>query len=86
MFGIKRRTKHCFAVICNGIGKFLLYAARLLPLQQKIVFNAFGGRGFCDEPKYILLELLRQGVDAKYIWLVNDLHAKMPPQVKKVKF
>lgn len=82
MFGIKRKTKYLFSLV----GKFLLYAARLLPLQQKIVFNAFSGRGFCDEPKYILLELLKQKVNAKYIWLVNDLNAEMPPQVKKVKY
>ncbi|MBO7127852.1 CDP-glycerol glycerophosphotransferase family protein [bacterium] len=86
MFGIKRRTKHFLTVICNSIGKFLLYAARLLPLQNKIVFNAWIGKGFCDEPKYILLELLKQKVNAKYIWLVNDLNAETPPQVKKVKY
>ena len=86
MFGIKRRTKYLFSKLCDFAGIFLLYIARLLPLQQKIVFNAWAGRGFCDDPKYILLELLKQKVKAKYIWLVNDLNAEMPPQVKKVKF
>lgn len=90
MFGIKRKTKHLISMlhntICNLAWEFSLYAVQLLPLQKKIVFNTWRGRGFCDEPKYILLELLRQGVDAKYIWLVNDLNAEMPPQVKKVKY
>lgn len=82
MIGVKRKVKYLWSLA----GKFLLHAARLLPLQQKIVFNAWAGRGFCDDPKYILLELLKQKVKAKYIWLVNDLNAKMLPQVKKVKY
>ena len=86
MIGIKRRTKHLFSMICDLTKKFLLRVARLLPLQQKIVFNAFSGRGFCDDPKYILLELLKQQVKAEYVWLVNDLNTEMPPQVKKVKY
>ena len=86
MFGIKRRTKFLFSKTCDLIGTLLLHIVQLLPLQAKFVFNTWHGRGFCDEPKYILLELLKQNIKAKYIWLVNDLNAEMPPQVTKVKY
>lgn len=58
---------------------------RLLPLQKKIVFNSFHGRGFCDDPKYIYLELEKRNLPIKYIWLVNDLNLDMPPKIKKIK-
>lgn len=65
--------------------RLLLKIARFFPLQQKIVFNSFSGKGFCDDPKYIFLELVKRNLSIKYIWLVNDLETEMPVQIKKVK-
>lgn len=64
--------------------KIFLFIARFFPLQDKIVFNSFNGKGFCDDPKYIYLELKRRCIKAKYIWLVNDLNAEMPDGITKV--
>lgn len=66
--------------------RLILAVARRMPLKRKIVFNSFAGKGFCDEPKYIFLEMERQGFEAEFIWLVNDLSAEMPPQIKKVRY
>lgn len=66
--------------------RLLSFIARFLPLQRKIVFDNFGGRGLGDDPKYILLQLLKDGVQAKYIWLVNDLSIDVPTGVTKVKY
>lgn len=64
--------------------KFFLFIARFFPLQNKIVFNSFNGKGFCDDPKYIYLELKRRCIKTKYIWLVNDLNTEMPDDITKV--
>ena len=53
--------------------------------KKKIIFNNFAGRGFGDNPKYIALELIRQNVNCKMIWLVNNLDEEMPEQIIKVK-
>ena len=65
--------------------RILLKVARFLPLQKKIVFNSFHGKGFCDDPKYIFLELAKRNLRIKYIWLVNNLESEMPTQIRKVK-
>ena len=65
--------------------KILSLCTHPLPLQRKIVFNSFHGRGFCDDPKYIYLEFEKKKLPIKYIWLVNDLNVDMPHQIKKVK-
>lgn len=66
--------------------KAFLIIARFFPLQRKIVFDNFCGRGLGDDPKYILLQMIKDGINAKYIWLTNDLSIEVPPEVTKVKF
>ena len=66
--------------------RLFLKIARFFPLQNKIVFDNFCGRGLGDDPKYILLQLINEGAKAKYIWLVNDLSEKFPPEVRKIKY
>ena len=54
--------------------------------NKKIVFDNFNGKGFGCNPKYIALELIKENIDCKMIWLVNDLNTEMPCEIKKVKY
>lgn len=54
--------------------------------NKKIVFDNFNGKGFGCNPKYIALELIKENVDCKMIWLVKDMETEMPKQIKKVKY
>ena len=54
--------------------------------NKKIVFDNFNGKGFGCNPKYIALELIKENVDCKMVWLVNDINTEMPKQIKKVKY
>lgn len=48
----------------------------LLPIQKnKIVITSFGGKGYCDNPKYIVEELLRRNKNYKIIWIVESYKA-----------
>ena len=58
----------------------------LLPLQDKVVFRNFNGKGLGDDPKYIALELLQSYPKIKLIWLASDVNTPHPPQIKVVKF
>lgn len=64
--------------------RIFLFCAKYFPLQKKIVFNSFHGKGFCDDPKYIFQELTKKNLPIKYIWLVKDLNTEMPSDIKKV--
>lgn len=57
-----------------------------LPLQNKVVFNNFNGRGMGDDPKYIALALLKSNKPIKMIWLVkNYSNVYFPKEIKQVK-
>lgn len=73
------RLQSRFYKECGSLMKWLPVA------RHKIVFNNFYGKGYGDSPKYIAEEILRQGIDADMVWLVNDLSMAFPPGIRKVK-
>lgn len=73
----------------NGIKKigtaFAWLFCRLLPINpRKIVVSNYYGRGFGDNPKAIVQELLRRNADVEIVWLTNGEHAagSLPEGVK----
>lgn len=54
--------------------------------DSKIVIDNFGGRGFGDNPKYIILELLKQKTNIDIVWLVSNMKTDLPSGVRKVRF
>lgn len=58
------------------------------PIQNnKIVIDNFGGRGFGDNPKYIVEALLKHNEnDLDIVWLVNNMDSVVPKGVRKVKY
>ncbi len=59
---------------------------RLFPLQNKVVFRNFNGRGLGDDPKYIALEMLRSYPRIKLIWLASNLGESHPKGIKFIRF
>lgn len=61
---------------------------RLLPIQNnKIVVSSFYGRGYSDNPKAIVDELLQRGKDLDIVWLVKDArNADLPNGVRAVPY
>lgn len=54
--------------------------------KNKIVFCAFEGKGFTDNPKYIALELLKLK-QYDLVWLVKDIHdSSIPNEIRKVQY
>lgn len=58
--------------------------APLLPLQRKVVFDNFGGRGMGDDPKYIALYLREHYPDARLIWLADNPQEEFPEGIEPV--
>lgn len=65
--------------------KFFEVLCRNLPMQNKIVFDNFGGKGFGDDPKYIALELIKRNTGAKLYWIVEDCKTPMVKGIKTIK-
>ena len=58
----------------------------LLPIKKnKIVFRRHNGLAFGDHEKYIALKLIELGADCDMVWLVNDMDAEFPKEIRKVK-
>ena len=70
----------------NLIRQILIRLFRLLPLQNKVVFRNFNGKGLGDDPKYIALELMRTYPNIRLVWLASDIHTPHPPQIQIVKY
>lgn len=81
------RPLYHFVLKCIRLVKeAVVFPCRFLPLQNKVVFVNFFGRGLGDDPKYILLELLRRDLNAEYIWISRDKNIEVPKGVKVVKY
>ena len=59
--------------------------APLLPLQRKVVFDNFGGRGMGDDPKYIALYLKKHYPKARLIWLAANPQEDFPEGIEPVR-
>lgn len=65
-------------------------ACSIFPIKKnKIVFSAFEGGGYGCNPKYIARELIKRmhksNKNYEFIWLVNDINKKFPPEIRAVK-
>lgn len=69
------------------IATFLYYAFRVFPIKQnKIVVDSYAGKGFGDNGKYIVLELLKRNKDYDIVWLARDTHQKFPKGIRVVPY
>ncbi|EJG46211.1 wciY domain protein [Streptococcus pneumoniae 2070335] len=58
-----------------------------MPIQSnKIIFDNFGGRGFGDNPKYILEELVSREKNLDLVWVTKDREISIPEGVRVVKY
>ena len=76
-----RRLKH---FIVASLRLACWFACRLLPIKRnKIVVSSYYGRGYGDNPKYIIDRLIARNVNLKIVWLVkNDKELdSLPPNI-----
>lgn len=84
---MKRRWKLLMLhLIKKIIKKALMDGFYLFPVQRKVVFINFNGRGFGCNPKYIALEMIQENINADLVWLVNDITLSMPDEIRKVRW
>lgn len=66
--------------------KLYNYFLRILPLQDKVVFGNFFGRGLGDDPKYIALALKKLNPKIKLYWVTDGkLNIKLPSGIFPLK-
>lgn len=63
------------------------YGTKRLPINpRKVVVDNFSGRGYGDNPKYIVDELLKLNDDLDIVWEVTDPDEIVPKGVRKTRF
>lgn len=66
---------------------FLFYFFRIFSIKNnKIVISNYYGKGYGDNAKYIVEELIKTDNELDIVWLLNDLTEKLPIRVRKVKY
>lgn len=59
----------------------------LFPVNnKKIIVSNFWGKGYSDNPKYVVELLHKEHPDLEIIWLLKDMKIEMPSFIKKVKY
>lgn len=73
------------AKIENFYYKFFLYIFHLFPISNnKILITNFFTKGFGDNAKYIVLELLKLDKDFDIVWVTKDVQS-LPKKIRNVK-
>ncbi len=71
----------------KSLKSFKYYFYWLHPIQRnKIVITSYFGKGYGDNSKYIVEELLRDSKKDEYdiVWIVSDMSLDMPDGIRKV--
>lgn len=76
--------------IYSILKKFLKYILLVTKIKNnKIVVCNFGGKGYGDNPKYIIEELVAQNLKLDIVWLVEDIKKyqnEFPKNIKLIKY
>ena len=59
---------------------------KFFPLQNKIVFDNFIGRGYGDDPKYIASYLLKSNSHIRCYWVIKSFNTKLPERIVPIKY
>ena len=73
--------------IVDIIYKILGILFNLFPIDtKKVVVSNFWGKGYNDNPKYVIEKLHKMYPEIKIVWLLKDMKTEMPQYIKKVKY
>ena len=62
--------RHC---VMNFLREMIWRSSKFIKVNNnKIVVSCYKGRGYCDNPKYIIEQVLKKDDKVKVVWLVKD--------------
>lgn len=65
---------------------FLFYFFRFFPIEEKVIFDNFNGKGFGDNAKYTYNKLIDTYPNIKCVWLVKNMNENFPKYMRLVKY
>ena len=84
------KNKICYQIvyflflIYSLLFSILCFIMRIFPIKNKIVCCNMKGRRYGDNPKYIVDEIIRRGLDYEVVWLLNEVDdEEVPPEIRK---
>ena len=73
----------------NTINRMYWYFYSKRPIEKnKIVICSYYGKGYSDNGKYIVNEILRRNLDVDIVWIVEDenIDNRLPKQIRSVEY
>ncbi len=65
----------------------LFYLLRVFPIKKnKIVISSYLGKGYGDNPKYIVEKLLERNQQYDIVWLAKNINGSFPKEVRVVNY
>lgn len=88
--GVVKKIRHFLHPMRVFLNEKLLKIVEIcfapFPLQNKVIFSNFFGRGLSDDVKYILLNLLKREKRPTLCWVVADKKIEVPEGVIPVRY
>lgn len=76
-----------YKIFTEGIIIIVQYIMRIFPVQKnKIFIESYRGKGYSDNAKYIVEELLKSNYELDIVWVLKNMEDELPKQVRKVKY
>lgn len=83
---IYRLLRDAYYFVFTYYRTIIFYIFRIFPVKaNKIVVSNFKGKGYGDNPKYIINEILRRQLFYDIVWIVDNIDEEMPYGIRKVK-
>ncbi|AWK51248.1 CDP-glycerol--glycerophosphate glycerophosphotransferase [Clostridium beijerinckii] len=80
------KIKDIIKILISYIIAFPFYLFRIFPINnKKIAVLCFGGKGYGDNPKYIIDEIINKHFEGDIVWVVRDMETEFPSNIRKVK-
>lgn len=83
---MKEKCYLSYRILKAKLASVIFILCRVFPIDEKLisVCSFEGKKGFCCNPKYIVMEMHNRDKGYKFVWFVNDMNKEFPDYVQKV--
>lgn len=79
-----KKVRRLLLIVRYEILRFISIIYLFRPLEKKVVFINYFGKGYGDNGKYITEKLLEKNKNIEIVWLVNKIDESMPKEIRQV--
>ena len=77
---------YCAFFVYSVFFSILCLAMRVFPIKKKIVCCNMKGKRYGDNPKYVIDEIVKRGLDYEIVWLLKEDDIELPTEIRRVPY